>query len=360
MKDHLAERHPVPDGMKPDTYQRNISARAFDVARYVLFFGIPTGVGQITSIRTLERQIARLKASVSGAARTGRRDGPSLCPAARLPLGPAGCRRTRRPHPRAPHQSGRSCVPKPPRPHPVGRAESPCRTRTPAARVEAVDLCPAPDTLTDIAVTLLYPVTTRPYRDLLQHVAPWSAARKREVIGIATQSRSRRDELLRNFRTGPYIFDIVMDIGAYRDLHRHRRCQQFRQAFTTALGYATPPAIARCRSCERVPRRTGIESSRAFSKLPEPGCHYLLPFATNSRFLFKMDFAQAEYICRQRSGVKGHFSYRQIAWNMKEKIGKLEPDWPICWKPRHPGSKTPSSAEPSPAFLHPQLMACFR
>src|SRR6185295_12856633 len=37
--------------------------RAFDVARYFLFFGIPTGVGQVTSIRTLERQIRRLKAS---------------------------------------------------------------------------------------------------------------------------------------------------------------------------------------------------------------------------------------------------------------------------------------------------------
>ena len=60
---HLTEKLPRPDDMKPDAYQRNIAARAFDVARYTLFFGIPTGVGQVTSIRTLERQIRRLKAS---------------------------------------------------------------------------------------------------------------------------------------------------------------------------------------------------------------------------------------------------------------------------------------------------------
>ena len=60
---HLSEKLPRPEEMKPDAYQRNIAARAFDVARYVLFFGIPTGVGQVTSIRTLERQIRRLKAS---------------------------------------------------------------------------------------------------------------------------------------------------------------------------------------------------------------------------------------------------------------------------------------------------------
>ena len=59
----LAEQLPRPEEMKPDAYQRNLAARAFDVARYLLFFGIPTGVGQVTSIRTLERQIRRLKAS---------------------------------------------------------------------------------------------------------------------------------------------------------------------------------------------------------------------------------------------------------------------------------------------------------
>jgi hypothetical protein len=30
-----------------------------------------------------------------------------------------------------------------------------------------------------------------------------------------------------------------------------------------------------------------------------------------------MDFAEAEYISQLRSGVKGHFSYREIAWEMK-------------------------------------------
>ena len=38
---HLTEKLPRPDDMKPDAYQRNLAARAFDVARYTLFFGIP-------------------------------------------------------------------------------------------------------------------------------------------------------------------------------------------------------------------------------------------------------------------------------------------------------------------------------
>ncbi len=60
---HLCGKLPCPADMKPDAYQRNLTARAFDVARYLLFFGVPTNIGQVTSIRTLERQIRRLKAS---------------------------------------------------------------------------------------------------------------------------------------------------------------------------------------------------------------------------------------------------------------------------------------------------------
>ena len=44
------------DDMKPEAYKRNLAARAFDVARYCLFWGIPTGVGQVVSIRTLENR----------------------------------------------------------------------------------------------------------------------------------------------------------------------------------------------------------------------------------------------------------------------------------------------------------------
>jgi hypothetical protein len=91
------------------------------------------------------------------------------------------------------------------------------------------------------------------------------------------------------------------------------------------LGYATPAAIADA-------GLTGYyneQMDEVFStirSLPAPGSHYLLPFAAKSRFLFKMDFAEAEYISRLRSGVKGHFSYRRVAWEMKEAMARLEPD----------------------------------
>ena len=52
---------------------------------------------------------------------------------------------------------------------------------------------------------------------------------------------------------------------------------------------------------------------------------YALPFGFRVRCLFKMDYAEAEYISQLRSGVKGHWSYRTIAWLMKQKITEYYP-----------------------------------
>ena len=323
MVEFLTAGLPKPEEMKPEAYRRNIAARAFDVARYLLFWGIPTGVGQVTSIRTLERQVRRLKASEYAEARELGDEIAAACA-------------------RPPDCAWDSATASEPVAPTLARHVEPdshlCRAREdlrgwaeanlPPARKEkpgAVDLLRPVETPADIVATLLYPVTDRPFRELYQLATGWSAARRAEVIDLATGSRTRRDELLRGFRGGLYAFDIVMDIGAYRDLHRHRRCQQFRQAYTSRMGFETPLAIGDAGLDG--PYQAALETAlRGIAALPELASHYLLPFATRSRFLFKMDFAEAEYISRLRSGVKGHFSYRRVAWEMKQRMDELEPE----------------------------------
>jgi len=107
-------------------------------------------------------------------------------------------------------------------------------------------------------------------------------------------------------------------------MHRHRRCHQFRQAYTGALGFETPAMLAAA-GVEDVYTKAMKSAVETMAQLPAPGNQYLMPFGARSRFLFKMDFAEAEYISRVRSGVKGHFSYREIAWEMKQRITELEP-----------------------------------
>ncbi len=319
----LADRHPRPEEMKLDAYRRNIAARAFDVARYLLFLGIPTNAGQVTSIRTLEKQIRRLKASEYAELRSLGDEMAMACASepgcawdestSREAVAPtlaqwvdadgylAGARRDLKlwAEQNLPASAGMD--------------------------VDSVDLLKPADTAADIVATLLYPVTDRPFRELYELVRSWSEPRRREVLDLAVRSRTERDELLRNFRGGLFAYDIVMDIGAYRDLHRHRRCHQYRQAFSAKLGFDTPQAIAEA-GLKETYEATMREALGTAGSLPAPGSHYLLPFGARSRFLFKMDFAETEYICRVRSGIKGHFSYRDIAWRMKCKMEEAEPE----------------------------------
>jgi len=323
--DYLAGKLERPEGMSPQTYERNVRARAFDVARYLLYLGISTGVGQVTSIRTLERQVRRLKASEYQELRSLGDEIAEACatephlqwdPAsgASEPVAPTLAR-----HLDADEHSRRS------REDLRAWAEQNVGMPPSGTAIGDVDLIKPADTITDVVTTLLYPVTDWPYRALYEVVCSWSVARRNEVIDVALQSRTRRDELLRNFRCEPYVFDIVMDIGAYRDLHRHRRCQQFRQKYSAKLGFETPDAIVAAGLTEQY-STTLSHARNALESLPDPGRQYLLPFAARSRFLFKMDFAEAEYMARLRSGVKGHFSYRRIAWEIKEKLTALEPE----------------------------------
>jgi thymidylate synthase ThyX len=317
----LEEKLPMPDGMKPEAYRRNLAARAFDVARYLLPFGIPTGVGQVTSIRTLERQIRRLKASEFQEVREVAQELANACAM------PASCEWGPEP--------GEAVAPTLAR-H-ADADEYPTRMRVqmrswaegnlPASKSTAqktVDLIQPGDHVADLCATLLYPVTSRGYRDLYEMARGWPNAKRQELIDLALAARERRDELPRQFRSAPYVFDIVMDIGAYRDLHRHRRCQQLRQPYTNELGYEIPDLVDECGATAEY-RAALAAVDEAIENLPQPGAQYLLPFAARSRFLFKMDFAELEYISRLRSGVKGHFSYRKVAWEMKLALDELDP-----------------------------------
>ncbi len=325
MVEFLQGRLRRPEDMKPGAYQRAIAARAFDVARYLLFFGVPTNVGQVTSIRTLEKQIRRLKASEYAELRSLGDEIAQACAAEpdcaweMVGAGPsAAVAPTLAQHVEADSYLAETRQ---------ELAQWAQQNLPPPAglRVDRVDLLRPGEVAADIAATLLYPVTDRPFRELYQMARDWGAAMRKEVLDLALRRRTERDELLRGFRGGLYVYDIVMDIGAYRDLRRHRRCQQFRQRFSARLGFDTPELIEAA-GLSTVYEAAMQQALETFEALPEPGSHYLLPFGTRSRFLFKMDFAEADYIVWLRSWVKGHPSYREIAWEMKVKMEELEPE----------------------------------
>ena len=125
---------------------------------------------------------------------------------------------------------------------------------------------------------------------------------------------------------------MLLDIGAYRDLHRHRRCTQIAQGLTANHGYVDAETTflqgLENDDLVRKARKEGLlslyegalDKAGSFvdsisSQVPH-SAPYALPLAYRTRALFKMDAAEAAYIIELRTKEGGHFSYRRIAWEM--------------------------------------------
>jgi thymidylate synthase ThyX len=203
----------------------------------------------------------------------------------------------------------------------------------PIADAPVVDLVEPTEALeVELAATLLYSVSHHPYRQIRSLIAELPEARVSEIIELGLRHRGKHDEALRAFHAGAALrFDILMDIGGFRDMHRHRRCTQIAQSFTTLHGYETPmsgdlagDANILAEAGVLADYQAAIEAAHkasariAASQAPEAAqsALYLLPLATRTRSLFKMDFAEAQYIAELRSAPAGHFSYRRVAWEM--------------------------------------------
>ncbi len=362
----LRRRVDCPDGMKPEAYERTLKARAFDVARYLLPLATNTSLGQIVNARTLETQVSRL---LSHPAAEVRDLGFKLREAATGPAwnvnaqaGAAFVEKLAASDAKLAAEAGQlltreihsaPTLVKYAQPNDyeiqtraeLTQAAAELLNALPLAGSlphEVVDLVEYAESLeVEVATTLLYSVSHYPYRQIRDLVAGLTEARVAEIIELGLRHRGKHDEALRAFHAGAALrFDILMDIGGFRDMHRHRRCTQIIQPFTTQHDYETPacgdlgPEVNILDEAGVLADyNTAIKAAHsasariAVSQSPEAAqsALYLLPLATRVRSLFKMDFAEAQYIIELRSGPAGHFSYRRVAWEMYLALQRQHP-----------------------------------
>jgi thymidylate synthase ThyX len=366
--EYLASITPRPTEMKPEAYERTLRARAFDISRYLLPLATNTSLGEIVNARTLETQVGHL---LSQPHREVRELGAMLKRAAISPAYNANeeslralVNRIREFSPDLADQAERELL------HEVRVAptlvkyadpnqyeiESRRELRQAAAELmHGAPIAPAPlvdlldtdsaetdsrktDLLNnnpleiELATTLLYGHCHYSYRQLRRAVEAAGDARRREIIDLGLRHRGKHDELPRAFSAGQqFRFDILMDIGGFRDMHRHRRCIQIMQDFTTVHGYDTPPEVDAA-GIHAEYANAMQRAASAVKQLAEAGgaeahenAQYAIPLAFRKRTLFKMDFAEAVYISELRTTPAGHTSYRNVAYAMYEAVAKKYP-----------------------------------
>jgi len=351
--EYLASITPRPAEMKPEAYERTLRARAFDISRYLLPLATNTSLGEIVNARTLETQVAHL---LSQPHREVRELGAMLKRAATSPAYNANeeslhalVEAIRRVAPDLADRAEGELL------REVRVAPTLVKYADPNAyeietrrelRLAAADLMksaaiePAPlvellepDPLEiELAATLLYGHCHYRYGQIRDAVEAAGEARRREIIDVGLRHRGKHDELPRMFASGQqFRFDVLMDIGGFRDMHRHRRCVQIMQDFTILHSYDTPPEIKAAGIYEDY-KAAMLRAAATFHAMGTFGrteaienAQYAIPLAYRKRALFKMDFAEAVYISELRTTPTGHASYRNVAYAMYEAVAGKYP-----------------------------------
>jgi len=184
---------------------------------------------------------------------------------------------------------------------------------------------------------LLYSATGnhRPWDELFSRVENMSLEEKDEILATALSGRTQRwQKVPRAFENANVRFEVTMNIGSWRDLHRHRMLTQQRQYFTVDHGYDTPPELvesglagqyqAAIASVEDAHHQIAAHSTEL--------SQYAVTLAHRVRFMQWENLRECFWEMELRTIPEGHPDYRSVE---QEKFRLLEKAYPLITKYMH-------------------------
>jgi thymidylate synthase ThyX len=179
-----------------------------------------------------------------------------------------------------------------------------------------------------VIAAILYPYSDRSLNELRQLAREMSGEQRRNCLDqYLNRRQNRRDKPGRAFEQVYYTFDILANLGLYRDLHRHRILSQDRQDFTVIHGYETPTEVEEIGfklSFDRCMERAGELWDRIHGEMPLEA-QYVVPFAYRVRWLVKINLRELVFLGELRTMPQGHPDYRLIVQQMWREVKEVHP-----------------------------------
>jgi len=202
---------------------------------------------------------------------------------------------------------------------PVSRAQS--------AEVRLVEY--DPESETKIAAGIIFQQTHGSWDQALAAARALPEMERRRLFeSYMPNRRARWYKVGRAFENAYLRFEITMDIGSYRDLHRHRMMTQERQSFSTTHGYRVPDEIVQA-GLEELYEQSLESADRLFRKiepLDRDLAQYVVPLAYRMRFYQWQNFRQLFWEAELRTVSQGHPDYRFIE---QEKYRLVKEKFPL-------------------------------
>lgn len=173
-----------------------------------------------------------------------------------------------------------------------------------------------------ILSALLYRYGNSSFREYENSLKNYSDEKKRTLLDILFNQMGAHDIPLRELEYSWFLFDVVMDQGAYFEFKRHRMMSQTPQALSPYYGYAVPRLITDS-GLEKHFNRAMELAKNAYKQIAPFNPHvasYVIPNAFNRRVLAGFNLRSAHHFIKLRSAPNAHFAIRRVACRMAEMI----------------------------------------
>ncbi|MBZ9577806.1 FAD-dependent thymidylate synthase [Patescibacteria group bacterium] len=183
-----------------------------------------------------------------------------------------------------------------------------------------------------IIASLLYLELHEPYEQVLQKVRRLSTADKEKILQEVLKDRKfKYYKIPRAFENAYLKFEILMNIGAWRDLHRHRIHTQYRERFNVYNGFDIPEELKEA-SLDREFSEAVSRVAELFQKVEKVDpdvAQYCCALGHRIRFIQYQNLRSFFWETELRTIPEGHPDYRRIE---QEKIRLVQKIYPLIGK----------------------------
>jgi hypothetical protein len=185
------------------------------------------------------------------------------------------------------------------------------------------------DAVEQVVAAILFPGTTDSKLSILRAVGQLSEDEIVEIIrGYIGTRGNRRHKPGRAFERARYEFELLINIGEFRDLQRHRVVTPDRQAFTTAHGYETNEAIMTVPEIHAAYDANMEQADALYRALAEEcplEAQYLVPFGFRVRYNIEINLRELYHWIELRTTEQGHPDYRLTSQQMYYAVRQIHP-----------------------------------
>lgn len=203
------------------------------------------------------------------------------------------------------------------------------RREVSSSRKELVELLEFdPEGEDKIIAGLLYGETHKPFAELLGNVKSMSQSQKETILHEALKDRrAKYYKMPRAFENIYLRFEISMNIGAWRDLHRHRTQTQVRQRFTVENGFDVPEGLEEAGLDKQYISATlqAEEVFREIEKIDIDMAQYCCTLGHRVRFMQYQNMRAFFWEAELRTTAQGHPDYRRVEQEKARQIQRIYP-----------------------------------